>query len=347
MARDITGVNCLIRGNDVSIGSQFTARVGKLVLGNGVKIGRAVKLVGNHIEIGEACVIDDDVTIEVRDRFILGPRSVIGKHTTIAGRDIEIGAELWTGIWVTIGAGSCYEVQSSLKMGYWCHLGDYSVINTARPVTIGNEVGLGRGTQVITHGAYQSVLQGFPVEFSPVDIGDNCWLPNAMVLPGVRIAKNTVVAAGAVVTKDLPEGCLAGGVPAKIIKSNAYPRQRSREEIASEMRDFLKTFSEMLADGCQEVVYTGGRGPVVSLSGATIVYQHKPSSSPADGKRAIIIAGSTCPFSGPEITVVDLEHRTMRGKADDLSERLRNQLRRYGVRFKVIARNGQYTKWDD
>ena len=54
----------------------------------------------------------------------------------------------------------------------------------------------------------------------PVVLGDNCWIGmNAMILPGVTLGENTVVAAGAVVTKSFPEGhCVVGGVPARLIK---------------------------------------------------------------------------------------------------------------------------------
>lgn len=54
---------------------------------------------------------------------------------------------------------------------------------------------------------------------APVVIEDNVWLgANVMVLKGVRIGKNTVVAAGSVVTRDLPPNCVAGGVPAKVLR---------------------------------------------------------------------------------------------------------------------------------
>ncbi|MGK0254908.1 MAG: acetyltransferase-like isoleucine patch superfamily enzyme [Mariniflexile sp.] len=56
---------------------------------------------------------------------------------------------------------------------------------------------------------------------SPIVIGDNCWIgANAIVLPGVNIGSNTVVAAGAVVTKSFPNGnAVIGGNPAKTIKN--------------------------------------------------------------------------------------------------------------------------------
>ena len=53
----------------------------------------------------------------------------------------------------------------------------------------------------------------------PVTIGNDVWIgANCTILPGVTIGNNVVVAAGAVVTKDVPDNCVVGGVPAKIIK---------------------------------------------------------------------------------------------------------------------------------
>jgi len=52
-----------------------------------------------------------------------------------------------------------------------------------------------------------------------VRIGDDVWIGgNVTIVPGVTIGQNVVVAAGAVVTKDVPDNVLVGGVPAKILK---------------------------------------------------------------------------------------------------------------------------------
>lgn len=54
---------------------------------------------------------------------------------------------------------------------------------------------------------------------SPVIIGENVWIgSNATILPGVTVGDNSVVAAGAVVTKDVPQNTVVAGVPAKVVK---------------------------------------------------------------------------------------------------------------------------------
>jgi len=57
------------------------------------------------------------------------------------------------------------------------------------------------------------------IEGKPIRIGKNVWFGvNVTVLPGVSVGDNVILAAGAVVNKDIPDNAIAGGVPAKIIK---------------------------------------------------------------------------------------------------------------------------------
>lgn len=91
------------------------------------------------------------------------------------------------------------------------------------PVTIGSHVNLAQGITVtaLNHNFKDTTLrideQGISTQ--PVIIGDDVWIgANAVILPGVTIGKHVVVAAGAVVTKDVPDNCIVGGVPAKMMK---------------------------------------------------------------------------------------------------------------------------------
>lgn len=91
------------------------------------------------------------------------------------------------------------------------------------PVTIGNHVNLAQGITVtaLNHNFKDSDkrIDEQGVSTNPVTIGNDIWIgANAVILPGVTIGDHSVVAAGAVVTKDVPPQSLVAGVPAKVIK---------------------------------------------------------------------------------------------------------------------------------
>ena len=91
------------------------------------------------------------------------------------------------------------------------------------PVTIGSHVNLAQGITVtaLNHNFEESSkrIDEQGVTTKPVIIGNDIWIgANAVLLPGVSIGDHSVVAAGAVVTKDVPPHSLVAGVPAKIIK---------------------------------------------------------------------------------------------------------------------------------
>ena len=110
-------------------------------------------------------------------------------------------------------------------------MGTDSQINTATGVTLGHSVGVGINSKIFTHGAYiDSFNLGAPVQWAPVSIGNNVWLPNAWVNPGVVIGDNVVVAAMSLINRDIPPGSLAGGIPVKILKENYLPRVLSQKE---------------------------------------------------------------------------------------------------------------------
>ena len=91
------------------------------------------------------------------------------------------------------------------------------------PVTIGDHVNLAQGITItaLNHNfadkSQRIDQQG--ISTNAITIGNDIWIgANAVVLPGVTIGDHSVVAAGAVVTKDVPPHSLVAGVPAKIIK---------------------------------------------------------------------------------------------------------------------------------
>ena len=90
-----------------------------------------------------------------------------------------------------------------------------------REVYIGNNVMIGPNTLITTvgHPLSPKGRRQYHAFAQPVRIGNDVWIGgNVTILPGVTIGNNVVVAAGAVVTKDVPDNTLVGGVPARKIK---------------------------------------------------------------------------------------------------------------------------------
>lgn len=130
-------------------------------------------------------------------KFVLGRRSVVESFCCInnAVGDVIIGDNTRIGLHTTV----------------------------IGPVEIGNNVNLAQGIVVtaLNHNFTDCTkrIDEQGISTAKVTIGNDVWIgANATVLPGVTIGNHCVVAAGAVVTKDVPPYSLAGGVPAKILK---------------------------------------------------------------------------------------------------------------------------------
>lgn len=103
-------------------------------------------------------------------------------------------------------------------------------------ITVGSHVEFTLGVRLITHdGAvfcFRNNKEFRNVDFfRPIIIGNNCFFGNyAIVLPGVTIGDNCIIAAGAVVTKDVPSNSVVGGVPARVIKSFGEYQDKVKKE---------------------------------------------------------------------------------------------------------------------
>jgi maltose O-acetyltransferase len=127
----------------------------------------------------------------------------IGRRTRLLGR-LEIE-----------GTG---DIAPNLRVGDDCLLNSPLYLNPSAPITIGNHVGIGHHVVIITdtHHIGAGAARAGERVARPVSIEDGAWIAaRVTILPGVTIGRGTVVAAGAVVTKDVPPNTLVAGVPAR------------------------------------------------------------------------------------------------------------------------------------
>lgn len=91
-------------------------------------------------------------------------------------------------------------------------------------IVIGNDVAIGSNVCIRDTDSHQIIdgrKQILNSVSSPVYIGNHVWIgEGSIILKGVRIGNDSIVAAGAVVTHDVPDNCVVAGVPAKVVKMN-------------------------------------------------------------------------------------------------------------------------------
>jgi acetyltransferase-like isoleucine patch superfamily enzyme len=109
-------------------------------------------------------------------------------------------------------------------MGDHSNIGPYSYIGCSGPIRIGNNVMISPRVSLY---AENHVIAGIDIPMKEqgvtqkgIVIEDDCWIAaNSIILDGVTVGRGSVVAAGAVVSKNVPPYSVVAGVPARIIKS--------------------------------------------------------------------------------------------------------------------------------
>jgi len=182
-----------------------------------IKSAKGLLLVGKNVrifypknfQVGYNTIIEDGAEINCLSLqgIKLGNRVTIGKYAIIRPSNIYGGP---------IGEG--------LTMGDNSNIGPYNYIGCSGKITIGNNVMLAPRVSIYAENHVfdhpEILIRDQGVEKKEVIIEDNCWIAaNSIILAGVTIGQGSVVAAGSVVTENVPAYSVVAGVPAKFIKS--------------------------------------------------------------------------------------------------------------------------------
>jgi acetyltransferase-like isoleucine patch superfamily enzyme len=178
--------------------------------GKGVIWGRNV--VFRHpgkLSVGDLTAIDDGCLLDAKGAgsqgINIGREVIISRNCVIQGKTgfVRIGSRTDIGCNTVITSASGIEIGKSVLIAANCYVGGGRYVAERIDVPFMDQGVFSRG---------------------PIFIGDGSWLgANATVLDGVRIGAGCIVGAGAVVTKDLPENVVAGGIPAKVLYQRKNP----------------------------------------------------------------------------------------------------------------------------
>ena len=127
-----------------------------------------------------------------------------------------------------LGAGTQIDgfryAYGTVRIGAGCYINRDGYFEGEAPITIGDQVSIGPGVTFLTVGHHigPTTRRAGAFDIRPITVGDGAWIgANVTILPGVRIGAGAVVAAGAVVTQDVPPDTLVAGIPARVKRTLA------------------------------------------------------------------------------------------------------------------------------
>lgn len=290
-----------------------------------VKFGKNITIISDDITIGEGTEIGDNTTIIAYEKLIIGKFCKIRSNAQFKARSIEIGDFFYSDdqpLPLIIGGGGSERPTAKIKIGKCCVMHD-SFINVFMPVEIGDHVGLSPSSVILTHGCWQSTINGYGMKVGPVIIGSGTIVGyRAIILPNVKIGHDASIGAGAVVSKNVSDNTIVGGVPAKVISGPPdYPKKLSEKEKDDFLWQIMMQYAELLRDKIDNVVVESNTEKII-IKGFyngifEILYYDRTITVNYEWKIFVI-----SPIEG-----------TWYGEDSEISDDLRDFLRHYGIRI--------------
>lgn len=177
-----------------------------------------------RLQAGEAVSFTDPDYGQIREAAIRTTKLVTEMNVTA---NIEKARELWSEIsGIPLDSSSYIQLPFFINIGKFTRIGKNVYINHAcsfldmGTITIGDDVLIGPKVNVLSEAHPVNPAERQSLMAKPVVIKRNAWIgAGATIMPGVTVGENSVVAAGAVVSKDVPDHTVVGGIPAKVIKN--------------------------------------------------------------------------------------------------------------------------------
>ena len=123
---------------------------------------------------------------------------------------------------VRISGGCRLHIDGDFSIGDNTYINPHTIVISNESISIGNSCAISFNCQLMDTDMHDITIDGFTKpKTAGITIGDNVWIGSqCTILKGVSIGNGAVIAAGSVVTRSIPAGAMAAGVPAKVIKEN-------------------------------------------------------------------------------------------------------------------------------
>ena len=317
-------------------------------LGKNVSLGLGTVIVADEVDIEEGVSIGFGSYLRAK-KVKIGRFAKIGSASFLDAETISIGEDAKISEQVFVGGLSSPE--SFFKLGARTILMQHTFINVARPVTIGDDTGIGGRCTIFTHGSWQNMLDGYPVSFAPVTIGNNVWIPwQVFIMPGVNIGDGATIGAGSLVTKNVPAGALAVGSPAKVLRSSdEYPARLEANQKIELLRQIITEFTDYLkhaglkANNDQQsgqdkvtVIDEAGQSHVFIVSYNGNCDSLDPSSINVLLSLIRISPQQRLAIENSNQMWLDIYSKERGGTSSFMNEELVEFIKRYGVRFERV-----------